>query len=86
MGNPGTTIWRDEATRSTQNRVGLKNPGARAAAEFLGLHKAHLPPVFGINIAVSPGVSNPEQECREMLEAVGVFRNAPCTRHGLRSI
>ena len=73
MGNPGTVIWRDEATRSTQNRVGLKNPGARAAAEFLALRKAQLPLVFGINIAVSPGVSNPEQECREIIEAVAGF-------------
>jgi len=73
IGNSGTVIWRDEATRSTQNRVGLKNPGARAAAEFLSLRKQQLPPVFGINIAVSPGVTDPQQECREVLEAVSAF-------------
>lgn len=73
VGNPGTVIWRDAATRSTQNRVGLKNPGAHAAAAFLGVHQADLPPTFGINIAVSPGVTDPEQECREALEAFAAF-------------
>jgi dihydroorotate dehydrogenase len=73
LGNPGTVIWRDEATRSTQNRVGLKNPGAFAAAEFLAAHRADLPPVYGINIAVSPGVSDPQQECREVHEALSAF-------------
>ncbi len=73
LGNPGVVLWRDETTRSTQNRVGLKNPGARAAAEFLALRRDRLPPVFGINIAVSPGISDPEQECREVLEALAAF-------------
>ncbi len=70
-GNLGTVIWRDEATQSTQNRVGLKNPGAEAAADLLAVHREHLPPIFGINVAVSPGVTDPAQECREILEAIG---------------
>ncbi len=73
LGNPGTVIWRDQATQSTQNRIGLKNPGARAAAEFLAQRRHQLPPVFGINIAVTPGVSDPEQECREVLAALEAF-------------
>jgi dihydroorotate dehydrogenase len=73
LGNPGVVLWRDESARSTQNRVGLKNPGALAAAEYLALHREHLPPVFGINLAVSPGVTDPEQECREVLEALVAF-------------
>ncbi|MEP7290551.1 MAG: hypothetical protein ABI835_02155 [Chloroflexota bacterium] len=73
VGNPGTVFWRDEATHSTQNRVGLKNPGALAAAEFLTIRKDKLPPVFGINIAVSPGVTDPEQECHEVLKALAAF-------------
>jgi len=73
IGNPGNVIWRDVPTRSTQNRVGLKNPGARAAAAFLKLHKDQLPRIFGINIAVSPGVSDPAQEQREILEALNFF-------------
>ena len=73
LGNPGIVIWRDAATRSTQNRVGLKNPGAQAAAAFLARHRAQLPPVFGINIAVSPGVTDPAQEQQEALESLGFF-------------
>jgi dihydroorotate dehydrogenase len=76
LGNPGTVIWRDEPTRSTQNRVGLKNPGARAAAAFLARHAAALPPVFGLNIAVSPGVSDPAQERDEVLTSLGFFLEA----------
>ncbi len=78
-GNPGTVVWRDVETYSTQNRVGLKNPGAAAAARFLGRHADTLPPVFGINIAVSPGVSDAEQEQQEVCEAVGLFQ-----QHGIR--
>lgn len=73
MGNSGTVIWREEATQSTQNRVGLKNPGARAAAEFLSLRKKQLPSAFGINIAVSPGVTDPQQERWEVLRALSAF-------------
>ncbi len=79
IGNPGTVVWRDAATYSTQNRVGLKNPGAAAAARFLARHADALPPVFGINIAVSPGVSDPDQEQQEVCEAVGLFQ-----QHGIR--
>lgn len=71
LGNPGTVIWRDSATRSTQNRVGLKNPGAAAAARFLA--EKPLPDVYGINIAVSPGVPDPQQEICEVEEAVQFF-------------
>jgi dihydroorotate dehydrogenase len=73
LGNPGTVIWRDTTTLSTQNRVGLKNPGAAAAAAFLARHKAAIPPVFGINIAVSPGVSDPAQETQEAVESFDHF-------------
>jgi len=73
LGNSGTIVWRDASTRSSQNRVGLKNPGASAAAEFLALHKSHLPQQFGINIAVSPGVTDREQERIEVLESLAMF-------------
>ncbi len=39
LGNPGCVVWRDMATRSMQNRVGLRNPGATAAAAFLGARR-----------------------------------------------
>ncbi len=71
LGNPGTVMWRDAPTRSTQNRVGLKNPGAEAAAAFFAARP--MPDVYGINIAVSPGVTDPDQEREEVLHAVDAF-------------
>jgi dihydroorotate dehydrogenase len=73
LGNAGMVIWRDPSTQSTQNRVGLKNPGAVAAAAFLAKHRAHLPPQFGINIAVSPGVDNSAQQQAEIVQAASAF-------------
>ncbi len=73
IGNPGVVLWRDPATRSTQNRVGLRNPGAIPAAEFLAMHRADLPSSFGINIAVSPGGTDPQESAREVLEALNAF-------------
>ena len=71
LGNPGTVMWRDVPTKSTQNRVGLKNPGVVAAAEFFSRHP--LPPQTGINIAVSPGVTDPDIERREVLDSIRKF-------------
>jgi dihydroorotate dehydrogenase len=73
MGNSGEVIWRDPQTQSTQNRVGLKNAGAIASAEFLARQKPHLPPIFGINIAVSPGTHTPQQEQQDILESLEAF-------------
>ena len=72
-GNSGVVVWRDVATRSTQNRVGLKNPGARAAAAFLARHRSELPSCFGINIAVTPGLADPMQEQDEVVQAGQLF-------------
>lgn len=72
-GNAGVVTWRDVHTRSTQNRVGLRNPGARAAATFLAQRAEWLPRQFGINVAVSPGVSDPQQQTDEVLESLGAF-------------
>lgn len=72
-GNPGTVVWRDAATRSTQNRVGLRNPGARAAAAFLAARAERLPTVFGISVASSPGVADPAQDRRELIESFRAF-------------
>jgi dihydroorotate dehydrogenase len=73
LGNPGTVLWRDPATRSTQNRVGLKNPGVEAAAEFLAARQAFLPEVYGINIAVTPGLADPARQNEEVLQALDAF-------------
>ena len=76
VGNPGTVLWRRPGTRSTQNRIGLKNPGAAAAARFLAKHAAELPAVYGLNIAVSPGVDDPAQELEEVTTALRYFQDA----------
>lgn len=73
LGNPGTVIWRHTSTQSTQNRIGLRNPGAVAAAAFLGRHATDLPDTFGINIAVSPGVDDIAQQREEIVESLAAF-------------
>jgi dihydroorotate dehydrogenase len=73
LGNTGTVLWRDPATRSTQNRIGLKNPGVEAAAEFLAARKAFLPEVYGINVAVTPGLADPAQQNAELLQSLDAF-------------
>ncbi len=73
MGNTDTIMWRDPSTRSLQNRVGLRNPGAQAAAAFLAQHRRHLPACYGINIAVSPGQNDQEIATREVLHAIETF-------------
>jgi dihydroorotate dehydrogenase len=71
LGNLGTVIWRDVAAQSTQNRVGLRNPGAKAVAAFLA--QRPLSHQMGINVAVSPGVSDRAQEEQEICETVDIL-------------
>ncbi len=73
LGNEGIVIWRHAESQSTQNRVGLRNPGARAAARFLADRRPQLPAEFGINIAVSPGLQDIDQQEREVLESLAFF-------------
>lgn len=73
LGNPGEVIWRDPATRSTQNRVGLRNPGARAAAAFLARYRQALPRQYGINVAVSPGVEVIDAQARDVSDSFAAF-------------
>lgn len=73
LGNPGTVVWRDVATQSTQNRVGLRNPGVQAAASFFAARHGELPTQFGINIAVSPGVEDAAQQQDEVLAGLAAF-------------
>jgi dihydroorotate dehydrogenase len=72
MGNHGIVMWRDELTQSTQNRVGLKNPGIRLAAQFLAQRWAELPPIWGLNIAVTPGVTDDAQAVQEVVESITI--------------
>lgn len=78
-GNAGVVMWRDIATRSTQNRVGLRNPGVRAAALFLGARRKHLPSVWGVNLAPSPGVDDDDTLRAELLDAVSLLLDAGLT-------
>ena len=73
LGNTGTVMWREIRTKSTQNRVGLKNPGAVAAAHFLQKHVIDLPHQFGINIAVSPNVDDTDLAVQHVCEAIDAF-------------
>lgn len=76
MGNPGQVLWRDSHARSTRNRVGLRNPGIRAVAQFLARHRTGLPQVWGLNLATSPGVEDPGQQRAELLESLGFVLDA----------
>lgn len=73
LGNSGTVVWRDEQTHSTQNRIGLRNPGVIASATFLEQHKAYLPKKFGINIAISPNTPSLEIESKDLKESIEAF-------------
>ncbi len=75
LGNAGNVLWRNiEGTYSLQNRVGLRNPGAKAASAFLARNVPN--GNFGINIAVSPGVNDMQQETGEVLESLEMFLEA----------
>lgn len=76
IGNSGTVVWRDAASDSTQNRIGLRNPGARAAAAFLANNILWLPAIYGINLAPTPGLEEVQQECAELVEALSFFLEA----------
>ena len=76
LGNSGRVLWRDSAAGWMQNRVGLRNPGARAAAAYLARHAGDLPPTWGLNLAVSPGVSDIARSRDEIIEAAGFFHEA----------
>ncbi|QPC81393.1 hypothetical protein G4Y79_17040 [Phototrophicus methaneseepsis] len=73
IGNTGTVMWRDMRHQSTQNRVGLRNPGAVAAALFLGQHKDQLPSQFGINIAPTPGLDDERESIQQVIQAMAAF-------------
>jgi dihydroorotate dehydrogenase len=76
LGNRGRVLWRYNKSRTMQNRIGLRNPGARAAATHLARHAASLPPVWGLNLAVSPGVTEVAQSQTEISEAAAFFSEA----------
>ena len=76
LGNSGQVLWRNTADRSLFNRVGLRNPGAVAAAAFLSERSDQLPDVFGISVASDPDQTDPARRDEETAEAVGKFIRA----------
>ena len=76
LGNPGRVLWRDVDGGWMQNRISLRNPGARAAAAHLARHAADLPPTFGLSLSVSPGVDDLGRSRDEVAEAAGLFASA----------
>jgi dihydroorotate dehydrogenase len=76
LGNRGCVVWRDDGARSMQNRIGLRNPGAAAAAAFLASVAPELPPTWGVSLAASPGVEDLGRMEQEMTEAAGAFEQA----------
>ncbi len=71
--NSGEVVWRHEKSYSTQNRFGLPNPGARAAASFLGNRRHLLPTDFGINIALTPELHDINLQKRHVMESLNYF-------------
>ena len=76
LGNPGTVLWRDAEHRTLYNRIGLRNPGARAAAAFLGERLAELPATYGISLAADPDETDLQQKCEGIAVAVKHFISA----------
>ena len=76
LGNLGTVLWRDAEHRTLYNRIGLRNPGAQAAAAFLGERQTELPAAYGISLAVDPDETNLKQKCESIAEAAKHFISA----------
>lgn len=76
LGNSGRTLWRDTPGQSLYNRVGLRNPGAKAAARFLGKHADDLPAVYGISIAADPTDRSMPERLQKLSAAAGEFVEA----------
>ncbi len=75
-GNSGQVLWRDAGSRTLLNRVGLRNPGAAAAATFLGERAEDLPDIYGISIASDPDQADPVRRDEGVAKAVRRFTNA----------
>ncbi len=73
LGNPGRVLWRDTDGMSLLNNVGLRNPGAAAAALFLAERSEELPGVFGISMASDPDQVDPGRRDHDVAAAVRLF-------------
>ncbi len=79
QGNQGRTMWRYPAVQGLGNRVGLRNPGIRAVAAFLALHRDLLPETWGINLASSLDVEDPQTLRSELIESLTYLEDAGLT-------
>lgn len=70
-GNSGTVLWRDVNSRTTMNRIGLRNPGAAAAAKFLSRNP--IGGTYGISVATTPEVDAAEVQAAHVAQALGRF-------------
>ena len=73
LGNAGTLMWRSTSTRTLYNRVGLKNPGARAASLFLADRQDYLPSVYGISLAADPDTTRIRDKRYGIASAINCF-------------
>lgn len=76
LGNSGKVLWRDTEHRTLYNRIGLRNPGARAAAAFLVERQAELPATYGTSLATDPDETDLQQKCESIAEAAKHFISA----------
>ena len=76
LGNPDQVLWRDTEGQSLLNRVGLRNPGAAAAATFLAERSGDLPDVYGISLASDPDQEDPARRSDEVAASARFFAEA----------
>jgi dihydroorotate dehydrogenase len=76
LGNEGRTVWRDTDAQAMQNRVGLRNPGVRAAASHLRSEDDRLPATWGVSLALSPGLDDLDASVEQIDEVASYFAGA----------
>lgn len=65
-------LWVSASGRMTENHIGLDNPGARAAAQFL--HDRPRPACFGISLAADPRDTSLSTARHGISESIAVFQ------------
>ena len=77
LGNSGPVrLARRRRRAACTTASGLRNPGAAAAAALPRARRGQLPGVWGVNLAVSPGVDDPDESATQLREAATSFERA----------
>ena len=76
LGNTAISMWRNTANRSLYNRVGLKNPGVRAASVFLAERQDYLPSIYGISLAADPDTTDMSKKCEGIASAINCLMSS----------